>query len=83
MLLDGVNITKKDKVEISKKLKTFLGDQYSLELGEYISFEILEFIIKELNPHFNLATKNRLEILLKNIEKEIYSELVSHENNKV
>ncbi|PEQ65982.1 hypothetical protein CN470_00110 [Bacillus cereus] len=76
-------MTKKDKVEISKKLKTFLGDQYSLELGEYISFEILEFIIKELNPHFTLATKNRLEILLKNIEKEIYSELVSHENNKV
>lgn len=83
MLSDGVNITKKDKVEISKKLKTFLGDQYSLELGDYISFEILEFIIKELNPHFTLATKNRLEILLKNIEKEIYSELVSHENNKV
>ncbi|EDZ49096.1 conserved hypothetical protein (plasmid) [Bacillus cereus AH1134] len=70
-------------MEISKKLKTFLGDQYSLELGDYISFEILEFIIKELNPHFNLATKNRLENLLKNIEKEIYSELVSHENNKV
>ncbi|HFU7057269.1 DUF2164 family protein [Bacillus cereus group sp. RP37] len=60
-------------MDISKKLKPFLAEQYSLELGEYISYELLEFIIKELNPHFNQVTKDRLEMLLKNIEKDIYS----------
>ncbi|MCU5707764.1 MULTISPECIES: DUF2164 family protein [Bacillus] len=58
---------------MSKKLKSFLAEQYSLELGEYISYELLEFIIKELNPHYNQVTKDRLEMLLKNIEKDIYS----------
>ncbi|WP_255293754.1 DUF2164 family protein [Bacillus wiedmannii] len=58
---------------MSKKLKSFLAEQYSLEMGEYISYELLEFIIKELNPHYNQVTKDRLEMLLKNIEKDIYS----------
>lgn len=58
---------------MSGNLKRFLADQYSLELGEYISFEILEFILKELKPYFNQLNKEKLETLLKNIEKEIYS----------
>ncbi|HDR7720053.1 DUF2164 family protein (plasmid) [Bacillus albus] len=69
-----IKISKKDKIDISKKLKSFLAEQYSLELGEYISYELLEFIIKELNPHFNQVTRDRLETLLKNIEKDVYSQ---------
>ncbi|PDZ65478.1 hypothetical protein CON30_18740 [Bacillus cereus] len=69
-----IKISKKDKIVISIKLKSFLAEQYSLELGDYISYELLEFIIKELNPHFNQVTRDRLEMLLKNIEKDIYSQ---------
>ncbi|WP_166703053.1 DUF2164 family protein [Bacillus albus] len=68
-----IKISKKDKIDISKNLKSFLAEQYSLELGEYISYELLEFIIKELNSHFNQVTRDRLEMLLKNIEKDIYT----------
>ncbi|MHA4262420.1 DUF2164 domain-containing protein (plasmid) [Bacillus cereus] len=68
-----IKINKKEKIVISGNLKRFLADQYSLELGEYISFEILEFILKELKPYFNQLNKEKLETLLKNIEKEIYS----------
>ncbi|TXR98591.1 hypothetical protein DN390_17665 [Bacillus sp. SH7-1] len=69
-----IKISKKDKIVISIKLKSFLAEQYSLELRDYISYELLEFIIKELNPHFNQVTRDRLEMLLKNIEKDIYSQ---------
>ena len=68
-----IKISKRIRL-ISLKIKVFLAEQYSLELGEYISYELLEFIIKELNPHFNQVTRDRLEMLLKNIEKDIYSQ---------
>lgn len=63
-----IKISKRIRL-ISLKIKVFLAEQYSLELGEYISYELLEFIIKELNPHFNQVTRDRLEMLLKSIEK--------------
>ena len=67
-----IKISKRIRL-ISLKIKVFLAEQYSLELGEYISYELLEFIIKELNPHFNQVTRDRLETLLKNIERYIQS----------
>ena len=74
-----IKISKRIRL-ISLKIKVFLAEQYSLELGEYISYELLEFIIKELNPHFNQVTRDRLETLLKNIEKDIYSQYTLNGN---